>query len=93
MLTREVEVTRRVKVTVDETKFTPEFMAEFRESFFPFEEVREHVAHLGALFARGAIDEFDDFIEGYGPPKEMGIRLEAVPWSEEVEVLAPTEAA
>lgn len=75
MITKEYEVTGFVRVTVDESKFTPEFMAEFRESFFPYETIEEHLEHLANLFARGVVDNSDTFIEGYGPPQEMGIRF------------------
>lgn len=77
----EIDVALQVKVTVDETKFTPEFMAEFRLSISPFYELREHVEHLGQLFARGVVDNSTKFIEGYGPPSEMGIRFEELPGS------------
>lgn len=68
-------VTRRyVAVTVDETKFTEQFMEEFRESFFPFFTIDDHREHLAELYARGVIDGWkDEFIEGYGPANEMGI--------------------
>ncbi|MGX5776498.1 hypothetical protein [Methylorubrum zatmanii] len=60
-------------VTVDETKFTPEFMEEFRKSFFPFHTIDEHIGHIGQLAARGMLR--DDFIEGYGPPAAFGIKV------------------
>lgn len=68
---RTVECSIRVRVTVDETKFTEAFMAEFRRSFFPFDTIEEHIEHLGQLAARGEMRS--DFIEGYGPPADMGI--------------------
>jgi hypothetical protein len=68
---------------VDETKFTPEFMAEFRQHFSPFETLDEHLAHLAQLHARGVVDD-DQFIGGYGPAKDMGIRFEVVTQSEDV---------
>lgn len=74
---RTVTVTHVVKVTVDETKFTEEWMAEFRRHFYPFDTLDEHIEHLGELFSRGLINEFGDpFIEGYGNASEMGIRFE-----------------
>ena len=75
MLEREVNVEQVVKVTVDETKFTPEFMQEFRASQYNFTTLNDHLQHLAQLYARGLADEFS-FIEGYGPAKEMGIKFE-----------------
>lgn len=66
-----VECSTRVTVEVDETKFTEQFMREFRQSFFPFYTVEEHIGHLGQLAARGMLR--DDFVEGYGPPADFGI--------------------
>lgn len=71
-----VTVTQIVEVELDETKFDEAFMAEFRESFFSFDTVEDHVGHIGQLVARGLVDtgwKRDDFIEGYGPAHEMGI--------------------
>lgn len=70
-----VEVTQLVEVTIDVTKFTPAFMAEFRASFFPFHELNEHIEHLAQLHARGVFDlEFKkSFVEGYGFNDAMGI--------------------
>lgn len=76
MITKQVEVVQLVEVTVDETKFTPEFMAEFRESFYDYSTVNDHIEHLAQLQARGLINmpEINNrFIEGYGPANEMGI--------------------
>jgi uncharacterized protein (DUF2126 family) len=85
MLTRKVQVTQTVEVTVDEATFTPEFMAEFRQFFFPFETLDEHLEHLAQLHARGIASDFPHaFIEGYGPPKDMGIRFEVTDQTEEV---------
>lgn len=75
-MTQDIEVTIPVKVTVDESKFTPEFMEEFRKSFFPFEEIEEHLQHLAYLAATGYIPEWPSFIEGYGPSQDMGIKVE-----------------
>lgn len=71
---RTVEVLQAVVVTVDETKFTLEFMEEFRASFFEFEDIDEHVEHLAQLYARGLIDGYpDEFVEGYGLLGDFGI--------------------
>lgn len=64
------------RVEVDETKFTPEFFAEFSRYMWAMDSVEEAVAHLADLFARGMIrGDRNEFIEGYGPAAEMGIRF------------------
>ena len=83
--TKEVKVTQWIRVTVDETKFDGAFMREFRESFYPMHTLDEHIEHLAQLYARGIIDEFSNFIEGYGPPKDMGIEIANTGQSEEIE--------
>lgn len=75
-MTREVEVAQVVEVEVDEKKFTPDFMAEFRRDFYPFLSIEDHLRHLAQLHARNIAGN-DSFIEGYGPAKEMGIRFES----------------
>jgi hypothetical protein len=76
-MTYDVQVTQQIKVTLDITKFTPEFMADFRRSFYPFDTVEEHAEHIGQMVARAVYPEIfpgdDTFIEGYGPANEMGI--------------------
>lgn len=80
--TFEVEVTQTVRVTLDETKFDETFMQEFRDSFFSFDELEEHVGHIAQLHARGVVDLEGrcptDFVEGYGPANEMGIKAETI---------------
>ena len=74
----EVEVSRLVEVIVDESKFTEEFMESFRKTInSTVYELSEHIAHLGWLFAAGRADD-DQFIEGYGPAKEMGIKFREI---------------
>ncbi len=68
-----VGVSQLVEVQVDEAKFTPKFMEEFRQAFFPFQTIDDHILHLAQLHARGLADDFSTFIEGYGDPKEFGI--------------------
>ncbi len=74
-------VTQTVAVTLDESKFNDAFMAEFRESFYPFDTLEEHAEHIAQLQARGVIDVEmapGEFIEGYGPSEEMGIRANII---------------
>lgn len=77
MKTFTVEVTQTVTVTLDETKFDETFMKEFRESFYQFDTLEEHAEHLAQLEARGLVDDYEPFIEGYGPAEDMGIKLKA----------------
>jgi hypothetical protein len=72
-MTKTVAVTLFVAVTVDERKFTPEFMAEFKESFYDFTSLDQHIEHLAQLHVRG---EDGAFIEGYGDAAEMGIKFD-----------------
>ncbi len=71
-----VEVVQTVKVTLDADAFTAEFMSDFQRSFYPFDTIEEHAEHIAQLQARGVIDiEWSqDFIEGYGDSKEMGLK-------------------
>ncbi|EIM25696.1 hypothetical protein [Microvirga lotononidis] len=77
-----VEVTMIVEVEVDESKFTPEFMREFRESFYDFHEVEDHIMHIAQLEARGLLSP--RFTEGYGPLADMGIKADVVDQSQEI---------
>lgn len=73
----------KVEIELDETKFDEAFMAEFRESFYQYHELDEHVAHLAQLEARGLLDTFT---EGYGEIDEFAIKArQADFWVEDVE--------
>ncbi|MHC2481609.1 hypothetical protein [Rhizobium leguminosarum] len=76
-------VSIEVEVEIDEAMFTETFMEEFRESFYRFNDVQRHVEHIAQLEARGLLQ---DFTEGYGPIKDMGIKARTVDWDTEVEV-------
>lgn len=71
----ETETTTYVTVVLDETKFTPEFMEEFRQGFYKFNSLKDHAMHLASLYATGRVDSFTAFIEGYGYTHEMGIEF------------------
>ncbi len=86
MITKRVVVSQVVEVTVDDTKFTPEFFAEFEASMFPYGTIDRHIEHLAQLHARGIVDQ-GDFIEGYGPSADMGISLNVEPGSTETEII------
>lgn len=81
---RTVLVFMEVEVTVDETAFTPEFMAEFEANFFPFDTIEDHICHIAQLEAREVLRR--DFTEGYGPLSKMGIEAEVVPFSLSTEI-------
>jgi hypothetical protein len=80
--TFEVEVRQTVLVKLDPAKFTPAFLSEFRESFFPLYELDEHAEHLAQLAARGVAELSPylpkEFVEGYGPIGEMGISADVL---------------
>lgn len=86
MITKRVVVSQVIEVTVDDTKFTPEFFAEFEATMFPYDTIDRHIEHLAQLYARGVVDQ-GDFIEGYGPSEDMGIKFANVPWSTETEII------
>lgn len=71
-----IQYTQAVRVTVDRSMFTDEFLAEFRESFYDFDTIDDHLKHLGQLFCRGLASETDSYIEGYGEPSRFGIKFE-----------------
>lgn len=75
-MTQDIDVIIPVTVTVDESKFTPEFMAEYRESFYPFQTVDDHIRHLAFLAATGMMRDLPSFIEGYGESEDFGIKVE-----------------
>lgn len=81
-MTFEVMVVSTVEVTLDETKFTPEFMNEFRESFYPCMSLEDHAEHIAQLEVKDLLDK--DFTEGYGPLEDMGISAIIVDSYEEV---------
>ena len=83
-----VTIEKQIEVEIDKSKFDETFMQEFRDSFYKFNTINEHIEHLAQLAARGYANrwsphELGEFIEGYGHVKEMGIKLEEL--SEEVE--------
>ena len=82
-MTKEVEIRQTIQVTVDESKFTPEFMQSFRDSFFDFDSIEEHIEHLGRLHAGNFID-VSSFVEGYGYIREFGVNFEVVDYIAEI---------
>ena len=79
-----VEVVQVFEVELDETKFTSAFLEEYRAFMHPLFDLRDHAENIAQLEARGLLDE--DFTEGYGPLKEMGISARVVSGYETTEV-------
>lgn len=85
-VTKVVAVTQYIEVTIDETKFNAEFFAQFNASIFDAgDNLDEHFTHLAQLNARGIYDN-GDFIEGYGPSEDMGIKFKSRDQDFEVEI-------
>lgn len=80
MKTFDVDVTQRLEITVDETKFTEEFFDEFTEYFFPYDTIEEHVKHIAQLYARGVYQgSRGEFVEGYGKiDEEFGVKVKEI---------------
>lgn len=82
----EASVVRLVSVEIDETKFTEEFLKEFREHISShIYDIDGHIEHLAWSFAAGRADD-DQFIEGYGPAKDFGIKFREI--SDDVETIS-----
>ena len=84
MKTITVEVTHEVEVTLDETQFTPEFLAHFASYMFDLDGVDGHAEHLAQMHVRGLAGWPDTFIEGYGPAEKMGIAFKVLDQRTEV---------
>jgi hypothetical protein len=84
LVTRYVEVTIPVYVTLDEANFDEKFMGEFRKSFYPFHTIDAHAEHLAQMYARDV--HGGSFIEGYGEQEGMGIELEIAHDSIDMEI-------
>lgn len=75
-----IMVEQEIEVEVDESKFDEKFMEEFRKSFYQLDDIEDHMMHIAQLQARGIIDLsiIPEFIEGYGPSQDMGIKAKVV---------------
>lgn len=74
-MTKTIEVTQTIVVTVDESKFTPEFMANFNRHFFDCETIEDHIAFIAKSYAMGVVTHNGDFLEGYGVLRDFGINV------------------
>lgn len=83
MTTKTVEVRQTLNITVDETKFTEEWMEEFRSYMYRFRTLDEHIMHIAQCAARFDMNE-NDFLEGYGILKDMGIKIKFIDQEEEI---------
>ena len=75
-----VEVVQIIEVDIDEKKFDETFMEEFRQSFYAFDTIEDHVMHLAQIQARG-VEEMEfgtTFVEGYGHTRDMGIAARSI---------------
>lgn len=70
-----VTVEQDLEITVDESRFTPEFLQGFKESFYPCETIEDHVEFIAESFAQGVVRSDADFLEGYGVLRDFGIRV------------------
>jgi hypothetical protein len=84
MITKKVNVIQTVKVTVSDDKFTDKFMEEFRDQFYNFNTIDDHIKHLAQYHVRFGEIYDDDFIEGYGYAKDMGIFVSYEDQEEEI---------
>ena len=58
-------------------------MKNYQRYFYDFDTVEEHVENLAQLEARGLIG-WDNFVEGYGNIKDMGIDIKIVDGTKEI---------
>lgn len=75
MTTKTVTVTMEVEVTVDETKFDPQFMCDFRKDMYPsFKTLDDHIMFLAKCAAQGMNMRN---LEGYGDAvADFGVTVE-----------------
>lgn len=87
-----VDVTQRVEVTIDETKFDADFFEQFNNSITYYgDDLDEHFRHLAVLHVRGVADD-DRFIEGYGQAAEMGIKFRLLDEFDEIDRIGTDRA-
>lgn len=94
MKTYTVEVVQIVKVTLDETKFTPDFFGGFNTSISDWgDDLERHANHLAWVHASGVEDlsyaRQGPFVEGYGPVHEMGVKAATIETDTQVIEVTP----
>jgi hypothetical protein len=95
-----VEVSRAFKITLDESKFTPEFCRQFNRTIEDFGDVtdpmfredtfQEHAKHLGCIASFQDSMPASTFVEGYGILSDMGIVIEE-PYDIEADIVDEEE--
>ena len=78
--TVEVTMVSEVEVEINENLFDEKFLQSFRDSFYNFHTIDDHIKHLARLAVMGAANNFSfdddgEFIEGYGRVKPLGIKF------------------
>lgn len=69
-------VTQVISVELDESQFSPKFLAEYQEHIGDLPTVGDHAAHLAEMLATGLIEGYPtEFVEGYGQLSEKGVKL------------------
>ena len=80
MITKKVKVESYLDVTIDETKFTPEFLAMFSHVFYPsVKNLDDHIKSLAEVACYNhEMNYSSHFQEGYGKLGNMGIKIDRV---------------
>ena len=68
-------VEQQITISVDESKFTPEFMKSFSEHIQELDSIKEHLEYLVEMYARGIVSSPGDFLEGYGELRDFGVKF------------------
>jgi hypothetical protein len=71
-----IAVTQVVEVELDASKFTDEWLREWRRAYYNFRTADDHAEHIAQLEARSILRP--EFTEGYGPLADMGIRAKVI---------------
>ena len=76
-----IEVTRRFTIELDTTKFDGDVMQDFNKCISDFgtdeDAYEQHALHIARLSSDGFEFNPCDFVEGYGPVAEAGIKVVA----------------
>ena len=98
MKTFTFDVTRRVTVQLDEAKFTTDLMIGFNECITDLgadeTSYLSHAERIADLYAHG-LEDFSqsDFVEGYGPISEAGIKVIPIDDYDNIERVFPQGGA
>lgn len=85
MNTSNIIVHQNFEITLDESKFTPEFIKVFKESFYNLNTFKEHRDNIAKAYSMGFIRYPNYFFEGYGNlEKSFGFKIKTLDtWVEE----------